>query len=747
MIKLKILSIFFLFSFSNFLCAEIVKKIEISGNIRVNSETIEMFSNISIGDDISSDDLNNSLKDLYETNFFDDVNLILEDSILIIRVKENMIIQNLIVSGVKNKTLNEKIIDTINIKAKSPFVESKIKQDLVITKELLQNSGFYFSKVNLSKKINDNNTIDLIFDIDLGEKAFINEIIFTGNKKFKKSKLLNVITSEENKFWKFISNKKLLNKQRINLDKRLIQNFYKNKGYYQVKVLEETIQYDENSNFKLVFNIDAGKKFYFNEFEIQLPDDYEKSYFNKISKKLNSYSGEKYSFKVLDKMLNEIEKIATDKQYEFLNANIDEQIVKSDKINVEIKISDDVYKTYVQKINILGNNITIEDVVRNELIIDEGDPLNQILFSKSVSNIKSLNIFKNVETEIVDGDDEYTKIINIKVEEKPTGEISLGAGIGTSGASTMFGIKENNFLGKGIKLNSNLSLSEETIRGLFSYTRPNYKNSNRDLILSVESQETDRIKDFGYKTNDTGFMIGTRFEHLEDFFIRPSLSANYESIETSSSASSLLKKQEGSYLDLELNYILDLDKRDQPFQPTDGYRSIFSQKVPFNISENQTLINSYEYQAYHEYYDDIVASVSFMSKAANSFGDDSVRISERLYLPSRKLRGFESGKVGPVDNGDYVGGNYVASFNASTNVPIFESLETINFNLFYDAANIWGVDYNSSINDSNALRSSTGIGIDWYTPVGPLNFSFTQPITKKSTDKTETFRFNLGTTF
>ena len=161
----------------------------------------------------------------------------------------------------------------------------------------------------------------------------------------------------------------MLNRQRIDLDKRLIENFYKNKGYYQVNVLEETIQYDEKSNFKLVFNINAGKKFYFNEFKVLLPDDYEKSYFNKITTKLNSYSGEKYSFKVLDKMLNEIEKIATDKQYEFLNANIDEQIVKGDKINVEIQISDDDYKTYVQKINILGNNITIEDVFKKFIVM------------------------------------------------------------------------------------------------------------------------------------------------------------------------------------------------------------------------------------------------------------------------------------------------------------------------------------------------------------------------------------------
>ena len=128
-------------------------------------------------------------------------------------------------------------------------------------------------------------------------------------------------------------------------------------------------------------------------------------------------------------------------------------------------------------------------------------------------------------------------------------------------------------------------------------------------------------------------------------------------------------------------------------------------------------------------------------------GDDDVRISNRLYLPSRRLRGFESGKVGPIDGGDFIGGNYLASFNAASELPIFESLETIDFNIFYDAANVWGVDYSSTINDSSALRSSMGLGIDWYTPIGPLSFSFAQPLSKKETDKTETFRFNLGTTF
>ena len=746
-LKNKVLIIlFFLFSIS-FSNAEIVKNIVIEGNERVNSETIKIFGKIKIGQNLEEKNLNQILKNLYETNFFENVKITLDETVLIINLVENPIIQNLIINGIENKTLKKNLIENISLKEKNPYIENEIKSNLRNIENMLQEVGFYFSKVETLKKQNDNNTIDLVFEIDLGKKAFIKKIVFLGDKKFKKRKLLNVITSEENKFWKFISSNRLLNKKRIELDKRLLFNFYKNQGYYEVSILDETVQYDENQNFNIVFNIESGKKFYFGDFDIALPPDYDKKYFDKISKKLNKFSGDKYSLKIVEKMLSEIEKIASSKQYEFVNANIDE-VINDDKINVTIKILDDQPSFYISKINIFGNNITIEDVIRNELILDEGDPFNNILFQKSLNNIRATNIFKTVKAEITDDDeDNFQKIINLSVEEKATGQISAGAGVGTSGASTSFGVQENNFLGKGIKLNTNLSLSEETIRGLFSYTKPNYNNSERDLILSVESQETDRLKDFGYKTSDTGFLLGTKFEHLEDFFIEPNLSFSYETLSTASSASSLLKKQEGDYLDAAASYSLQLDKRDQLYQPTDGFVSTFYQSVPLNFEDNQTVINSYEIKNYYEYFDDLVASVSIYGKAANSLGEDDVRISDRLYLPSKKLRGFESGKIGPVDGGDFVGGNYLAAFNAQSDLPIFESLETIDFNVFYDAANIWGVDYNSQINDSSALRSSVGLGVDWYTPIGPLSFSFAQPISKKNTDKTESFRFNLGTTF
>ncbi len=746
-LKNRFIAILFLLLTTNIAYGEIIEKIIIEGNERVNTETVKMFGGIKIGENLDKNSLNKILKDLYETNFFENVNLSINDGILIISLKENPIIQNLIINGIENKTLKKKVVENILLKEKNPFVESDIKIELQKVKDILQEVGYYFSSVDLLKKENDNNTLDLVFEIDLGDKAFIKEIAFIGDKKFKKRKLLNVITSEENKFWKFISSKRLLNKQRIELDKRLLKNFYKNQGYYDISISDETVQYDEEQNFNIIFNVDSGQKFYFGKFDLDLPGDFEKKYFEKVSKQLNKYSGEKYSLKIVEKMLDEIEKIASNKQFEFIDASIDEKITNENKINVVIRILDDQPNIYVKKINIFGNNVTIEDVVRNQLIIDEGDPFNKILFQKSINNVKAINIFKTVEANIDDTNDDFQKVINITVEEKPTGQISAGAGVGTSGASTSFGVQENNFLGKGIQLNSNLSLSEETIRGLFSYTKPNYKNSDRDLMLSLQSQETDRLTNFGYKSSDTGFSVGTKFEHLEDFYVAPSFSVNYETLTTASTASNLLKKQEGDYLDAGMSYSLQLDKRDQLYQPTDGYLSTFYQALPLNIEDNQTIVNSYEIKNYYEYFDDLTASISIFTKAANSLGEDDVRISNRLYLPSRKLRGFESGKVGPIDGGDFVGGNYLASFNASSEIPIFESLETIDFNVFYDAANVWGVDYSSTIDESSALRSSMGLGIDWYTPIGPLSFSLAQPLSKKSTDKTETFRFNLGTTF
>jgi outer membrane protein insertion porin family len=741
---LKFLVLFFFIISSS--TAEIIKSIEVEGNNRVNVETIKMFSAVSIGDDLTDSDLNNVLKNLYDTNFFKDIKIDLNDSVLKITIVENPIIRSIKIDGIKNKNLKSALFDKIDLSKGISFNKFKVSNESNKIENILRNSGFYLSSIKTLVADNDDGSIDLVFKIDLGEKAYIGEIIFIGDKKFKSRKLRNIIVSEEDKFWKFLSKNRFINKERINLDKRLLINYYKNKGFYNAKIESESVQFDEKNNFKLVFKIDAGEKHLFNKFFVNYPDNYDQVFFKKINKKLNNFSNEIYSFKVIEKILEEIEVIAKKEDYEFVDANIEEQIIDNNLIDVTLNIVESE-KFYIKKINILGNNVTIEDVVRNQLSVDEGDPLNNVLFNKSISAIKSLNIFKNVSSEVVNTSVESQKEINITVEEKPTGEISLGAGVGSSGASTFFGVKENNFLGKGIKLDTNLTLSEESVKGQMFIVNQNYNNSDRDLVFRLQAAELDRLTDFGYKTNNTGVSMGTNFEYLNDLYFSPTIELNSEKIETSKDASALLKKQEGTYLDIAGSYSLTYDKRNQKFEPSDGFISSFSQTLPLTISENQTVINGYEISNYHEYIEDKVLKVSFYSKAANSFGDDDVRISDRLNVPTNRLRGFQRGKVGPLDNGDFVGGNYVATINLSAELPILESLDTISINSFYDAANVWGVDYNSALDESSKIRSAVGLAANWYTPIGPLTFSFAHPVTKATTDKTEGFRFNLGTSF
>ena len=746
-IVLKSFIIFFLsvvYSYS-----EIISKIEITGNKRISNQTILVLGDITMGIEFSNDQLNESLKSLYKSNFFKDVNLTFDKNLLKISVIENPIVEDIEFTGIKSNSLLEKLNEVINLKNRMSFTDDLIKRDLDLIKNVLKANGFYFSKVETSISRNEDlNSVRIKVDIDQGQKAKIKQISFLGDKKIKDKKLREIIASEEHKFWKFVSNKVYLNAQLIELDKRLLENFYKNQGFYNVKILNSFAELDKDGFFKLVYNIDSGNKFFFNDFNLNLPKDYTETDFSEIKKIFKKLKDEEYSLDSINLILEEIDNIASLQLYDFINAEVEETFLDNNRINFNFKIVDSE-KFYVERINILGNFNTIEEVIRHNLIVDEGDPLNKILFDKSINQIKSLGIFKKVESKITDGSSDNTKIVDIIVEEQPTGEISLGAGVGTSGSTIGGGLKEKNFLGKGINLDTNLEISEDSLKGKFIYARPNFAYSDNTLFTSLESTTTDNLSDFGYKVSNVGFSLGTSFEQYENFFFKPEIDLSIEDLKTNSNASKNLKKQKGTYEDLYVNYSLTYDLRDSYYRPSKGHKTNFYQTLPM-ISDNGEVANIFTHSRYKSLNSskDMIGKVSLYLKTVNSINGSDVRISKRGNVPYTRLRGFEKGKVGPVENSDYIGGNYVSAVNLSTNLPfVFSTVENVDFNYFIDAANVWGVDYDSSIDDSGTLRSSTGFGVDLLTPIGPLSFSFTQPISKASSDKTETFRFNLGTTF
>ena len=744
MIKYLILLLIFFMKIA-FVKAEVVQSISVNGNDRITDETIIIFSKVNIGDDLIMNDLNYIIENLYSSDFFKNVSIILKNNNLSINVVENNLVQSVEINGVKNKKLKQKLLDQLTLTEKKSYVEEKSKNDIIKLSNFLKISGYYFSNVDFKLNYNDNKTVSLIYDITLNKKAVVKKINFAGDKIFKSRLLSSIIVTEENKFWKFLSRKRYLNENQIELDQRLLKNYYLNEGYYNVKISQTSAKVIKDNNFNLTYNIDAGQKFFFNNLSLNIPADYNLNNFKFIQLILDDMKDKPYSLNRINDLLNQIDNIAIRKQYEFINASFTEKIIEENKINIDFIINES-QKLYVDRIDIIGNDVTNEIAIRDLLIVDEGDPLNEILNNKSINNIKASGLFSNVDYKILDTDNEYKKNIEIVVTEQPTGEISAGAGYGTSGQTLSFSVKENNFSGNATKLNTNLTLTAQSIKGGLNIIIPNYNYSNKSLRLNLSRSTNDFLSTSGFKNTITNFTIGTGFEYKQDLFFTPLIAFEAEDLSTDSTASTALKKQDGNYNTIELDYSFLFDKRDQSFRPTDGYYSRFNQILPL-LSNDYSLSNIYDFKTYHKLTENTVSNFSFYISSINSLDGSDVRVSDRIYISPRKLRGFEAGKIGPKDNQDFIGGNYASAASLSTTLPtLLPELESVDFNIFLDAGNLWGVDYDSSL-DNSKIRSSTGLSIDWLTPVGPLNFVFAQPITKASTDVEQTFRFDIGTTF
>ena len=744
-IKILLKTIFLiLFFLSSHGFSDTLNKIEIVGNNRISDETIKLFIQVELNDQINNNKLNDILKDLYETDFFKDISVSFKNQILSISVEENPIIENILYEGIKSNRILDIIKKETSIRSRSSYNEIIIKKEKSKIENILKNLGYYNSNIETLVEQKKNNLVNITYNINLGKKSKIKKITFIGNKIFKDKKLRRVISSNEYKFWKFISGRKYLNPNLVSFDERLLRNFYKNNGYYNAEINSSFAKILENNTFELIFNINAGPKIAFGELKLNLPTDFDETNFESIEILFKKIKGKPYSINTIDKILDEIDQITALEQYKFIKASVVENIDEN-LINLVFNVEEGE-KLYIERINIFGNNVTAETVIRNQLMLDEGDPFSEILLNKSINNLKSLNFFKSVKSELKDSDQNNTKIIDIFLEEKPTGEIYASAGVGTSGGSIGFGVKENNFIGNGIKLDTNFLLSSDSFKGKFSVLNSNFKNSDKSLFFSAEASENDNFNTFGYKTNKTGVRVGTNFEYLNDFYLGISNSNFYEKIETNSTASAMQKKQEGNYWDSFIILDMNYDKRNQKFQTNSGFKSFYSVDLPI-ISETNTIKNYYNYSQYFNFFEKNFSSISVYLQSANSLNNKDIKLSERITIPSNRLRGFEAGRVGPKDGDDFIGGNYAYSINFASNVPqFFEESQNLDFLIFADAADIWGVDYDSSIK-GNGIRSSIGVALDWTSPIGPLNFTLAYPVTKKTGDKTESFRFNLGTTF
>jgi len=723
--------------------SEVVKKIEVKGNERISTETITIFGDISLGKNYEISDINSLIKKLYDTTFFSDISVVLKDNVLSVTVKENPIINSITFEGEKAKKFKERIRELLLLRENGSFVENNIKSDINLIKDFYRSIGFYFVKIEVEIAKLQKNRINISYLIDKGEKAKIAKIYFLGDKKIREKKLRDIITSQEAGWWKFISRNVYLSKERIELDKRLLKNYYRNKGYYEVDVKSTNIEYADGEGFVLTYNINAGNRYKFKKVFANVSETLDKNAFLSLENEFDKLVGKYYSQRKLKSVLDKIDKLSEQKELQFINHNILETL---DGSGVEVKINIfEGEKVIIERINIVGNSVTNDSVIRSALIVDEGDPFSTLLVNKSINEIKARNIFGKVEHEVLPGSSEDLKVLEISVEEKATGELMAGAGIGTDGTSFQFAITENNWLGRGVQLQSALNISEHKVSGNIFLNNPNYNFSGNAVKVGVDVSSTDRSNTSGFQSSRTGFELGTGFEQYENVFFSPEISIAIEDIEADEDATAAVKAMEGNFFNADLAYAISLDKRNQSFRPTEGYKTTFRQTLPI-IQDSSSILNGVDISAYHGFSEDVIGTLKIYARTIHGI-DSDVRLTNRLFIPAKRLRGFNTFKVGPKDGQDYIGGNYTSAVNLEAQLPnlLPESYRT-DFSLFLDTANVWGVDY-TTVEDTDKIRSSVGVSANVFTTIGPLSFTFAESITKSANDETETFNFRIGTAF
>jgi len=724
-----------------------IKQVKVLGNKRVSSNTIEALVDKKITQ-IDSIYINNLTRKIYNTEFFSNVKISYDTNILSISVEENPIVNFFYINGITGSDLDE-VNKIVSLKENSIFSVSKLKKDVEDVKEYYKLSGYFFSVVEPEVIKIDDNQINLILNIKKNDISRIKNIYFIGDKYFSSSQLLDIISSAEDKWWSFFSNS-ALNEDRVEVDKKLLKLFYKSKSFYDVQIESTLANLDKNNNFTLTYSINSGKKYKFGNIEIKtetltLKDSnildikniseiiikdkmYSPSLISAVEKKINIYLDNK--------------KLA--------NIEIDlEEIKKADdKIDLAIKLNS-LKNTLIGKINIYGNSITEEKVIRDNLVISEGDILNISKVKKSLDNINSKNIFRKADYKISDSDlQKNSKDLNLYVKEQPTGSLSAGVGYGSNGALLEGSINERNFLGKGVDLNFTGRLATEKVSGVFSYIDPNFKNSEKELANYFYS-ESDDYNNAGFTSKRIGDRLGTRYELFEDVYLKPFVALQFDRLETNANASTLLRSRDGNFTTSTLGFNLLADFRNSKTLPSSGSLLFFDQSYATLISDIPTIQTSVGSTFFQELINEkFIGSAKLKFSNVTALDNKDVKLSDRIFASTSDLRGFESRGVGPIDSGSHVGGNYLAvlNFKSSFPNPIPENFRP-NTYLFYDIGNVWGADYSDIISGSSKLRSSTGLALDVVSPIGPLSFTYGIPLSKATTDKEQRFLFNIGSSF
>ncbi|MBM3650525.1 MAG: outer membrane protein assembly factor BamA [Alphaproteobacteria bacterium] len=732
----------------------VITSVQIQGNVRAEPESIRSHLQLKEGQPFDPAAADRSLKALFGTGLFSDVVIEMQGSTLVVKVIENPIINRVAFEG-NRKIEDDKLRDEIQSRPRQVFTRARVQADVERILTIYRRSGRYNASVEPKIIKLEQGRVDLVFEINEGDVTTVQRISFVGNEAFSDGTLREKIRTSESAWYRFLSSADRYDPDRLNLDRELLRKFYLSEGYADFRVVSAVAELaPDREGFFITFTISEGVRYKFGTVEVStrfqgLDVDVLQSY-------LTMSSGEWYDADEVEKSVTALTDLVGSLGYAFVEVRPN---IRRNKDTLTIDVTFDVQegpRVYVERINISGNTRTLDKVIRREFRLAEGDAFSTAKVRRSQQRLRNLGFFEKVDISASPGSAPDRTNIEVEVVEQSTGDISFGAGYSTtSGILGDIGIKERNLLGKGQELRFGISVGTLSTLIDLSFTEPYFLDRPMSAGIDVFRTSNDRQQVASYSDRSIGFALRAGWAYSEHTrqTVRYTLRQT-DIFNVQPWASTVVQANAGTSVVSEVGETIAWDTRDTRLNTTKGFLLRNSMAVAGLIGTEQYYRTTADAVYYQSLFEDVIISVGGSAGLVVPYNNSSLRLNNLFFIGGDTLRGFRVGGIGPRDSvtTDALGGTYFYTGTTELSFPLGLPKEIgLLGKAFMDVGSLWGLGgpavYSSTVLTSTTMRVSTGLGIQWVSPFGPIRIDYAFPLVQDPWDKTENIRFGFGTRF
>lgn len=743
-----------------------IQGVVVEGNQRIEPSTVISYLTIGPGDAFDPAKIDASLKVLFATGLFADVAFERRGDILVVRVLENPIINRVIFEG--NQAIDaEKLQEEIQAQPRAIFTRARVQSDIQRMIELYRLAGRFAAQITPKVVEQPQNRVDLIFEISEGPTTGVSRINFIGNKEFSDRELRGEIVTTESRWWKLFTSHDNYDPNRLEYDREKLRQFYTDRGYADFRVVSAVAELTPDQKaFFITFVLDEGERYRFGKISVTTQLDILNA--DVLRALVPIKEGTIYRAGRIEDAVDALTFAAGSAGYAFVEVR--PRIARNREtrtIDIDFDLREGP-RVYVERIDIVGNTRTVDTVIRREMQLVEGDAFNRVLINRSQQRVRALGFFKDVKVEELPGSQPDRAVVQVVVEEQPTGELSFGAGFSSVDAFLFdLSITERNLRGRGQFLRFRVSASSRRQIVDIRFTEPRFLGRNIAAGFDLFKTRQDFVDEASFETDSTGGSVRFGFPVTENASLGLRYTLRYDTVDTFAGASDPIRDQAGSRLTSVAGYTLRWDRRNDFVNPTRGFDVSFSQDLAGIGGDVRFLRSELEGGIYRGLIKDVIASFTGSTGYITDWGGDQVRITDRFFKGGATFRGFETAGMGPrvvqvveetgeIDvSGDALGGQFFAIGTGEITFPLGLPEEYgIKGSLFTDFGTLGVLDEDVTVSGANielrdelSLRASAGVSLFWRSPFGPIRFDFSQVLAKEDYDKTETFRFSTSTRF